>query len=161
MKKDEVIIETERLGDDKYRISVMAELDSPPQEVWKLVSNWEDFVAVGLPGMTSQFEWFSGGPEITPSKFQFLIAGVFLKEEIYEMTSIGDDSSFTLRYRALEPALGVEEYDAVLELQGQSETTTEFKAVREVRLEAGSSPDMLVDMIKSETECLKAHFQCL
>ena len=79
-----------------------------------------------------------------------------LKEEIYERTvSAGEH---LLRYRALEPALGVQEYDAVLRLQQLPGGRCAFEAVRVVRLDADSSPDMLSEMVRSETQCLADHF---
>ena len=118
--------------------------------------DWERFVKIGLPGMTSNFTWLSGRSGEAPSRFQFEIAGALLKEEIYELS--GADGDYLLRYRALEPALGVEEYDAVLRLKQVAEHRTAFEAIREVRLESGASPGMLSELVRSETQCLVEHF---
>ena len=158
MAQGDVEVVTRDLGADRYRITATAEFDAAAGKVWKLLSNWERLVAVGLPGMTSEFDWLSGGPDDVPSTFQFVVAGATLKEEIYERTSDLGGGDYCLRYRVLEPALGVVEYDAVLELQRLAEARTAFEAVREVRLEPGTSPDMLADMVRSETQRLKEHF---
>jgi Polyketide cyclase / dehydrase and lipid transport len=143
----------------KYRITAAAEFNAAAGKVWELLSNWERLVAVGLPGMTSEFEWLSGGPGHVPSTFQFAIAGATLKEEIYERTTDEGGDRYLVRYRALEPALGVVEYDAVLELRRLTPERTAFEAVREVRLEPGTTPEMLAEMVRSETQCLKEHFE--
>ena len=155
---DGVKLVTEPFGIDQYKIVASARFEKPPGEVWPLLLNWERFVKVGLPGMTSNFEWLSGGPSIVPSKFSFDIAGVTLREEIYEQDVDSTEGSYLLRYRALEPALGVIEYDASLILQMLREGGTGFEAIREVQLEPGTSPEMLAEMVRSETQCLKAYF---
>jgi hypothetical protein len=147
---------TENTGPDCYKITATAEFDCPAAVARDLLWNWEQFVQIGLPGMTSGFTWLSGRAAEAPSKFQFEIAGELLKEEIYELSEAED--GYLLRYRALEPALGVEEYDAVLRLQQVSESRTSFQAIREVRLESGASPDMLSELVRSETQCLVEHF---
>lgn len=151
-----VQVVTENTGPDCYRITAIAQFEVSPAESWELLWDWERFVEVGLPGMTRNFTWLSGSPEEVPSKFQFEIAGALLKEEIYERT--GADGEYLLRYRALEPALGVEEYDAILRLQRFAEGRTAFEAIREVRLQSGISPDMLTELVRSETQYLVDHF---
>ncbi len=145
-------------GPDQYRVVATATFESAPVEVWALLRDWERLVAVGLPGLTSDFKWLSGGPDEVPSTFQFNLAGATLAEEIYERTAEEGAGQYRLRYRALEPALGVLEYDAVLELQRVAGGRTAFSATREVRLAAGTLVDMLVGVVQSETQCLKEHF---
>ena len=58
----------------------------------------------------------------------------------------------------LEAALGVLDYDAVIELQPAGGGQTAFAATREVRLAPGAAPDMLVDVVAAEAEHLRAHF---
>ena len=154
----DVEVVTTVTGPDQYRIVATATLESAPVEVWALLWDWERLVAVGLPGLTSDFKWLSGAPDEVPSTFQFVVAGAILKEEIYERTVEEAAGRYRLRYRALEPALGVLEYDAVLELQRIAEAATAFSATREVRLAPGTAPDMLAGMVDSETQCLKEHF---
>ncbi|MEZ5293800.1 MAG: hypothetical protein R2745_22140 [Vicinamibacterales bacterium] len=151
-----VRVVTERTPPDCYRITATAEFDSPPEVSWRLLRDWERFVEVAFPGMTSNFRWLRGTPDEVPSQFQFEIAGIVLKEEIYERTH--GDGDYVLRYRALEPALGVLEYDAVLRLLTRPDGRTAFEAVRDVRLESGTPPDMLAEMVRSETQCLVDHF---
>lgn len=112
---------------------------------------------MALPGQTSDFKWLSGGPDKVPSTFEFVVAGVTVKEEIYERAEETADR-YRLRYKTLEPALAILEYDAVLEFQGIAEGQTAFSATRDVRLAPGSTPDMLAGMVESETQCLKEHF---
>jgi len=122
-----------------------------------LLWDWEHFLAVGLPGQASDFKWLSGGPDKVPSTFEFVVAGVTVKEEIYERAEETADR-YRLRYKTLEPALAILEYDAVLEFQGIAEGQTAFSATRDVRLAPGSTPDMLAGMVESETQCLEEHF---
>jgi len=151
-----VQVATENAGPNRYKITATAEFEASPSESWELLWDWERFVEVGLPGMTSNFTWLSGSPDEVPSKFQFEIAGTLLKEEIYERTDT--DGEYLLRYRALEPALGVEEYDAILQLKQVAGGRTAFEAIRGVRLQTGTSPDMLSELVRSETQCLVDYF---
>jgi hypothetical protein len=151
-----VQVVTENIGPDRYKIAANAEFEASPAVSWELLWDWERFVEVGLPGMVNNFTWLSGSPDEVPSKFRFEIAGALLKEEIYERTDT--DGEYLLRYRALEPALGVEEYDAVLRLKQVANGGTAFEAIRNVRLQAGTSPDMLSELVRSETQCLVDHF---
>ena len=112
-------------------------------------------MAVGLPGMTDNFQWLNGGPEQIPSSFQFEVGGVVIKEEIYERTIQG---RHCLRYRTLEPALGVLDYDAILELHPIDDIQTAFSATRDVTFESGVAPEMLVGMVRSETKNLQDYF---
>lgn len=155
----DVDVVTTGIGPDQYSIVATALFESAPADVWSLLWDWQRLVAVGLPGMTSDFRWLSGSPDEVPSTFQFEIAGAVLKEEIYERTSDAAEGQYRLRYRALEPALGVLEYDAVVQLQQTTEGSTAFSATREVRLAPGTTPDMLAEMIESETRYLKDHFR--
>jgi hypothetical protein len=97
-------------------------------------------------------------PREAPSTFEFTVAGTVLKEEIYELTADEETDRYRLRYRALEPALGVLEYDAVLDMQPAARGTTVLQAVRTVRLEQGSTPDMLAGMVDGEMQSLRDHF---
>jgi hypothetical protein len=157
-ERADVKVVTSVIGRDRYRIVATATLDGAPAEVWSLMWDWKSFLAVTLPGLTSAFEWLSGGPDQVPSTFQFAVAGGILEEEVYERTADGEAGRYRLRYRVLEPALGMLEYDAVLELQGMAEARTAFSATREVRLAPDAAPDMLAAMIESETQCLVKHF---
>ena len=154
----DVKVVTTVIGPDQYRIVATATFEGVPAEVWALLWDWEGLVAVGLPGLTSDFTWLTGGPDQVPSTFQFVVAGSILTEEIYEHTAEEAMGRYRLRYRALEPALGVVEYDAVIELQRVDEARTAFSAKREVRLAPGTAPDMLAGMVESETQCLREYF---
>ncbi len=111
-----------------------------------------------MPGMTSDFRWLSGGPGQAPSTFEFAVAGAVLKEEIYELTAEEESDRYRLRYRTLGPALGVLEYDAVLDVDPTERGTTAFRARRAVRLEPGTPPDMLAGMVEGEMQCLRDYF---
>ena len=145
-------------GEDRYEIVATERFACTPSELWELLCDWERLVAVGLPGMTSDFRWLSGGPHQSPSTFEFAVAGTVLKEEIYELTADEQADQYRLRYRALEPALGVLEYDAVLDVTPTAEGATALEAVRIVRLERGSAPDALAGMVDGEMQSLKDHF---
>lgn len=143
---------------DQYEIVATATFACGPAEVWALLGDWERLIAVGLPGMTSDFEWLSGGPDQAPATFQFVLADALIKEEIYERSADEEAGRYRLRYRVLEPALGVLEYDAVVELRRVAEERTAFTATRAIRLEPGTPPDMLAGMVESETQRLMEHF---
>lgn len=145
-------------GDDRYEIAATEQFDCTPSELWELLCDWERLVAVGLPGMTSEFRWLSGGPRESPSTFEFAVAGAVLREEIYELTASRETGRYRLRYRALEPALGVLEYDAVLDVEPNAGGTTALETVRIVRLQQGTTPDMLAAMVDGEMQSLKNHF---
>ena len=53
----DVKVVTTVTGPDQYRIVATATLESAPAEVWALLWDWERLVAVGLPGLTSDFKW--------------------------------------------------------------------------------------------------------
>lgn len=142
-------------GDNHYTIIATATFNSGPERIWELLWDWEQLLAVGLPGMTENFQWISGGPDEVPSQFQFELGGAVIKEEIYERTT---QDLHCLRYRTLEPSLGVFDYDAILELSPIDEHRTAFSAIREVTFEAGIEPDMLVEMVRSETKHLQDYF---
>lgn len=154
--KDEVVVTV--TGPDRYEILATARFDCAPAELWELLCDWERLLAVGLPGMTSDFRWLSGGPREAPSTFEFAVPGAVLKEEVYELTAHEGSDRYRVRYRALEPALGVLEYDAVLDIEPTAGGTTFFRAERRVLLEAGSTPDMLAGMVEGEMQALEDHF---
>lgn len=145
-------------GPDQYQIADTTHLDCAPAELWKLLCNWERLVGVTLQGLRSDFRWHTGGPGEAPSTFQFAVEGVVLQEEVYELTAEEESGRYRLRYRALEPALGVLDYDAVLDLEPTPGGGTSLCAQRTVRLEAGTSPEMLVGMVKGEMQSLREHF---
>lgn len=91
------------------------------------------------------------------ARAQFDMAGATLKEKIYEQNVDLGQGRYLLRYRTLEPAFGVVEYDAAFVLEQLPGTGTRFEAVREVRLEPGASLDMLANVVQSETQSLKEH----
>lgn len=156
--RGDVTVVTTVTGPDRYRIVATATFESAPDEVWALLRDWERLVAVGLPELASDFEWLTGGRDEVPSTLQFVLAGAVLKEEIYERRADQDAGRYRVRYRALEPALGVLEYDAVLELQRIAATRTAFSATRDVRLAAGTAPDMLAGLFEAETTRFRAYF---
>lgn len=154
-ERSDVKVVTTATGPSQYRIVATATFESTPAEVWALLWDWERVLTVGLPGLTSDFKWLSGGPDEVPSTFQFEMAGATIKEEIYLRKVTADQ--YRLCYRA-EPALGILEYDAVLVLQPVPEARTAFSATREVRLAPGMAPDMLAEMVESETNNLREYF---
>ena len=150
-----VNVVTTSTGPDQFTIVATATFNCEPTKVWKLLWDWEQLLAVGLSGMTDNFQWLNGGPEQIPSSFQFEVGGVVIKEEIYERTIQG---RHCLRYRTLEPALGVLDYDAILELHPIDDIQTAFSATRDVTFESGVAPEMLVRMVRSETKNLQDYF---
>lgn len=159
MKRESgVEVLTTAVGPERYRISATATVGCPPTEVWALMWDWERLLEVGMPGMARDFEWLSGSPDEVPSTFQFEVAGALVKEEIYERREDASSGRYILRYRTLEPALGILEYDAVLELARADDGRTDYSAVREVRLAPEATPDMLAEMVESETRVLVEHF---
>ena len=152
---NDVNIVSEPKGPNQYRIAATATFNCDPAKIWELLWDWEQLLTVGLPGMTENFQWLDGSPDQIPSSFQFEVGGVVIKEEIYERNTQG---SHRLRYRTLEPALGVVEYDAIFEFQPINEEQTAFSAIREVTFESGVDPEMLVGMVQAETKNLQDYF---
>ncbi|MEZ4415958.1 MAG: SRPBCC family protein [Gemmatimonadota bacterium] len=144
-------------GGERYDIVATDTLDCAPSQLWAVLSDFERFVDVGLSGMASGFRWLTGGPGLAPATFEFTVADVVLKEEVYELTSDGASDRYRLRYRALEPALGVLEYDAVLDVEPSANGTTLLTAVRSVRMAPGVAPDMLAGMVDAEMQSLADH----
>lgn len=155
---DEVTVTATKTGPDRFRIDATTSIGAGAEEVWSLLWDWEHFLAVGLPGVTSDFTWLTGGPDTVPSTFRFTVGDATLHEEIYERWADADAGRYRLRYRVLQPALGILEYDAVFELASLTGALTAFSAVREVRLEPRTEPDALAGLIESETQCLREHF---
>lgn len=154
----EIQIVTTETGPDEFEIVATATIESRAADVWTLLQDWERFLAVGLPGLATDFEWLSGGPGRVPSTFQFAIEDTLIREEIYESSADEEEGKYSLRYRVLEPVLGILEYDAVFELQRISGARTRFHAVRDVRFESGEGPDGLTSMIEAETRAVREHF---
>jgi len=152
---NDVNVVTKSTGPNQFTILATANFNCEPKKIWKLLWDWEQLLTVGLPGMTENFQWLNGSPEQIPSSFQFELGGVVIKEEIYERTT--QDSHY-LRYRTLEPSLGVLDYDAILELHPIDEKHTAFSATREVTFEPGVEPEMLVELVRSETKNLQDYF---
>ena len=153
---EEVVVSTDTLASNEYKITATAIFDCHPSDVMKLLWDWEQLLAVGLPGMTSNFRWIKGGPDEVPSKFHFDMAGTVIKEEIYERVEV--DGFYRLRYKALEAALGILEYDAILDWHETDENQTAFQAIRTIVMAVGSGPEMLAEMCGSETQYLKDYF---
>ena len=150
-----VEVVTTPVGTSQFKIVAKATFNCAPEQIWKLLWDWEQLLAVGLPGVTENFQWLNGSPDHIPSSFQFEIGGVIIKEEIYERKT---KSVHRLRYRTLGPALGVVDYDAIIDLHPISNRQTVFLATRVVTFEPGVTPDMLADMVRSETKNLQTYF---
>lgn len=151
-------VATSSIASDRYQIVATATIEGPANEVWAVLRDWERFLEVTLPKMTSDFEWVEGGPGQAPSTLRFAVGDSLLDEEIYEMSADEEQGAYLLRYRLLEPALGLREYDAAVELDEVSDDRTAFKAIRQVRFEPGADPGGLVGMIETETRRLQEHF---
>ena len=141
-------------GPSEYVIVATATLDRPVAEVWALIDDFEELIAVALPGVAGDFEWLDGGgPGKAPSRFQFVASGVQVVEEVYHR----DEDQHVLGYRLLQPTLGIMKIDAVFELAPKSDAQTLYWIRREVTLEPGAV-DGLVGLIKLETQNLADHF---
>lgn len=153
-REGRVEVSTRAIGPNRYTIIATTTLDRPVGEVWALLCDFERLVAVGLPGMTSDFEWLNGGsPDQVPSRFQFAIGTARVVEEIYHL----DGDQYILRYRMLEPAMGILKYDAEFELTPVSNEQTFYSVTREVTLESGVV-DGLAGLVATETQNVKDHF---
>lgn len=152
---DDIEVITKSTGLNQFTIVATATFNCDPTKIWKLLWDWEQLLTVGLPGMTENFQWLNGSPEQIPSSFQFELGGAIIKEEIYKRTT---KDNHCLRYRTLEPSLGVVDYDAILELHPIDQKHTVFTATRKVTFEPGVEPDMLAEMVKLETKNLKDYF---
>lgn len=144
----------QEIGPNQYSMVSRATFDQPVAEIWPVFRNFEKLVDVGLPGLTSDFEWLHGGsPDRVPSQFRFVSSGATLVEEIYHRS----DDEHVLRYRVVEPVLGILEYDAELRLTPISDAQTAYTATRKVTLEPGTM-DSLRGLAFLETQNMKNHF---
>ena len=149
-----VQVTTRETGPNQYILVATATFDRPVGEVWALLDDFEKLLATALPGGPGSFEWLNGGgPGQAPVRFQLSISGQRLLEEVYHR----DPGNHSLRYRMLEPALGILEYDAVFELAPKSDGQTLYSVYREVTLEPGAL-DGILGLIQLETQNMKEHF---
>lgn len=149
-----VAVTVTETGTNQYNITATAAFDAPLDEIWPLFDDFEKLVATGLPGLSSDFEWLGGGgPGRVPSTFQFLASGALLQEEVYEI----DRARGIMRYRMLEPALGIRVYDSVLTLEPISDRQTRFTSHRSLTVDPGAR-EGLVGLVQLETQNLKDHF---
>lgn len=147
-------VTTRETGPNQYILVATATFDRPAGEVWALLDDFEKLIDVAFPGGTGNFTWLDGGgPGKAPVRFQLSIGGQRLLEEVYHR----DPDRHLLRYRVLEPALGIVEYDAVFELAPKPDGRTLYSVYREVTLEPGAL-DGLVGLIQMETQNMKQHF---
>lgn len=142
-----------QIGPNQHSVVATATFDQPVGRIWALFCNFERLVATALPGVASDFEWLDGSPERVPSRFQFVASGTKIREEIYHR----DEAEHLLRYRMLEPALGILEYDSALQLTPISDEQTVYTATRIMRIEPDAL-DGLAGLIALETQNLKTHF---
>ena len=149
-----VAVHVSETGANQYRIVATATFDTSLDQLWALLDDFEKLVATALPGLSGNFEWLDGGgPGRVPSRFQFDIGDARVVEELYER----DRARNIMRYRLLEPGLGIRAYDAVFELARISDRQTRYTIRREVTLEPGTV-DQLAGLIQLETQNLKDHF---
>jgi hypothetical protein len=149
-----VQVVVKQIGPNQHSIVATTTLDQPVGRIWAVFCDFEKLVATALPGVASDFQWLMGGsPDRVPSRLQFVASGVNIVEEIYRR----DDAEYVLRYRVLEPALGILEYDSVLQLTPISDEQTIYTSTRTATLEPGAV-DGLAGLIALETQNLKSHF---
>jgi hypothetical protein len=149
-----VEVSIQELGPNQYRIVSRATFDQPVTKIWPVFRNFEKLVNVGLPGLTSDFEWLNGGtPDRVPSQFRFVSGGAYVVEEVYHRS----DDEHVLRYRVLEPVLGILELDSELRLTPISDAQTAYTATRKITLEPGTI-DGLGALVSLETQNMKNYF---
>lgn len=150
----EVDVTVTEIGPERYIITATTTFDRSAGKIWATIHNFEKLVAAALPGMTSNFEWLDGGsPGKVPSKFQFDVSGTTVVEEVYYRRK----ANYTMRYRLLEPGLGIIALDGEVKLTPISNKKTRYEASREVTLEPGVI-DGFADLIAVETQTLQSHF---
>lgn len=151
---DGVEIVIKETGPNRYSMVATATFDQPVGRVWAVFRDFQKLLDVALPGLVSDFEWLNGGSrDRVPARFQFVASGALLREEVYHRS----DDEYVLRYRVLEPALGILEYDAELKLAPISDEQTVYTATRQLTLEPGAI-DGLAGLAALETQNLKTHF---
>lgn len=149
-----VEVTIQELGPNQYRVVSRATFDQPVAKVWPVFRNFEKLVNVALPGVTSDFEWLHGGnPDRVPSQFRFASGGAYVVEELYQRS----DDEHVLRYRVLEPVLGILDYDSELRLTPISDAQTAYTATRKMTLEPGAI-DSLRGLVSLETQNMKNYF---
>jgi hypothetical protein len=149
-----VEVTIEEIGPNQHSVVATATFDQPVAAVWAVFRDFEKLVAIALPGLTSDFEWLnSGSPDQVPSQFRFLASGARIAEQLYHR----DDDEHVLRYRMLEPALGILVYDAELRLTPISDDRAAYRATRTLTTEPGAV-EGLAGLATLETRNMKDHF---
>jgi hypothetical protein len=149
-----VEIMIKEIAPNRHSIVATATFAQPVARVWAVFRDFEQLVAAALPGLTSDFAWLDGGgPDRVPSRLRFATSGTSLVEEVYHR----DDGRYVLRYRMVEPALGILEYDAELQLTPISDEQTVYSATRTLTLAPGTL-DGLAGLVALETQNLKDLF---
>jgi hypothetical protein len=152
---DDVYVTHIQTGTNEYIILAGTILDASAGEAWSQLRDFEQLAEIALPGLVSDFEWLNGGgPEQIPSTFQFVTGGTTVVEEIYYR----NDSAYTLRYRLVDPALGIQEYDAQISLIPLSQDKALYFLFREVTVDPGVIGG-LVDLTEIETLNINNYFE--
>lgn len=151
---DDVTVTVTQTGTNEYTIVAETYVYNNIETIWSKVRNFKTFVEVALPGVATNFQWICGGPHQIPSTFKFTTSGEIVKEEIYYRS----EYKHKLRYRVLEPALGILEYDSIIDLDPVWSNKTHYKATRFVTLEPGAL-EGLVDLFELETGNIKDYFE--
>lgn len=154
--KDNPVIYTRTpLGPNRYFFFQKVTVNPSPGRVWTEVRDLEKLVAIALPGVAEDFQWVDGGgPERVPSRFQFVVSGTTIHEEVYAR----DQRRHSVRYRLLVPALGIASYDAEVKLLSADKNQTTLVFARDITFDAGADPTPLTDLIGTEGIAIRDHF---
>lgn len=153
---DEVKISVIEVGPDQYIVTAKTIIDAPVSTIWGTIRDFEKLTEIGLGGVLTDFQWLNGGgPEVVPSSFQFLAGDTLVIQELYYRNKF----THTMRHHILNlPVLGIQEYDAEIDLTPFFINKTMYIATRELTVDA-EHLEGLVALIELDTTNIANYFE--
>ncbi len=143
-------------GSHRYRLYHRAVLQQAADKIWSEIRDARKLAAIVVPVSRDTFVWLDGGgPERVPSRFRCAFENSTLLEEV----EFRDDAGYVLRYRLVEPLLGIEEFVASAKLTSLDGTKTVIELTRDMKLQESVSVEELRQSLEKELGLLQAHFR--
>jgi hypothetical protein len=142
-------------GPERYRFYHRMVLYQGIDRIWSEIRDAQKLAAIVVPAAKDTFVWLDdGGPDMIPSRFQCTLENSTLIEEVV----FRDDLEYVLRYRLVQPALGMRELVAACKLTALHGRKTLLELSRDLLLEEAISIDTLRESAEKESHLLRAHF---
>jgi hypothetical protein len=137
-----------------FRFVSTAVVDLPIGAVWAIVHNLEKDIQIALP-MATDFTWLDGGsPGTAPSRYSFTVFGTTLLEEVFYMSH----ADHVVKYRLVDPALGIQSYAGTIDLDPIDATHTRLTFSREAVFDDPASAGPFGDLFHQEAVDIQAYF---